>query len=744
MYDREDGLTRVSVVYLRSSSEMRGVDITLEDGGVELLGIVRDLSGGAVEGAHLVAEHSFARSDSDGRFSMWVRPGPQSVVADADGYASNLVEGVAPGQLFELFLTPEAVLTGQVVRANSGEPISGAMVNAGAQEWGGNHSALTDDGGRFRIEGLEPGVYKPLLESNDARGSAVEQVILGIGETSSPILIKAHVAYSVDGGVFTSDGTNCEDGWVSLFDRASGRRASVSVERGGSVHVPGLLPGTYAVSLGCEGYVSAESYEPITIVDSSHSGLAWKVMRGRAIHGLVVDPRGKPVAGLTVEARQKLDPSRPRAQQTWARDTTTREGRFALRGLLSGQFNLTVSANRATPSDPLTVAVPDDRDVDDIRIELPATGEVRGSVVDERARAIPRTTVSLRGGAKNFTATVVDDGSFRFEHVATGTYQATVHSRWGPLRSLNSPDDAGDTVVVEAGQEIAVKLVVDFATSSISGHVRDADGGAIDDAFVEAVRESEEAAGPAMRDAPWGNFYGQPLLSEADGSFALRGLPAGKYTLRAYRKGGGEGFTAHVPTGTDVVVTIAAVGRLTGVVTVPGGGFPEEFSLEVIDTVNGFRRRDKFFRTGGEWSVPELPAGRYKVRVNMGAATAETESVVRAGEDTTGVKIELVPKISVRGAVTDLEGNPIAGMAVSIRGLGGSASTPVDDARRHVTDTSGRFELTNVPAGDVEVVISPQSPGSGESTRMPLVISGTAPTLELPPIRLPAPALQRP
>jgi protocatechuate 3,4-dioxygenase beta subunit len=736
IYARGDGAVRVDAVDLRPAMEAQAIDIVLEDGGVELKGIVRDLSGGPVEGAQVVTERAFARSDAEGIFSLWVRPGLQSVVADAEGYAPSNEEGNVPGHTFELFLTPEAVLVGKVVRAGSGEPVADAMVKAGAQDWGSNHSAFTDAGGNFRIANLEPGVYKPSAEADDARGGAVEQVLLGMGETSAPIVIEAHPAFFVEGRVVASGGASCGEGWVALRDAAAGRAANASVEGDGSVRLPGMLPGTYSVNLGCVGHVAESSYEPVVIVDKSLSGLTWKVSRGQAIRGQVVDTGGKPVAGLEVQARQQIDPSQPHARQTWARATTSGDGRFDLGGLLAGRFHVTVAGGRATPTEPLSVTLAERQDVDDLRIELPASGAVRGTVVDERGRAIPRTTVSLSGGPQDFVTMVADDGSFTFEYVGAGAYQAVAAGRWGELRRPDS-DRPGESVTVEPGKTATVKLVVEAAAGTISGTVRDADGGIVPDAFVEALRESEDDSGPAMRDAPWGNFFETPSLTEIDGRFTLKGLPAGKFTVRAYRKGGGEGFVEHVAPGADVVVTIAATGRLAGVVRLPDGAAPEEFALRVVDTTTGFTRRDNFYRTGGAWSVPELPAGQYRIRVDMGTATAESQAFVRAGEDTTDVRIELTPKVSVRGSVVDSTGAPIVGLQVFARALGGGAFSTQDNARRHVTDTAGTFELANVPTGEVEFVLIPQNAGAGSGAKIPMKLSSTASTIELAPITMP-------
>ena len=742
LYVRGDGTERVEAVELRPATESRGIDLVLESGGVEVRGVVRDLSGGPIEGAQLITERAFTRSDTGGAFALWVRPGILSVVAEAEGYAASNVEGIAPGHTFELFLTPEAVLVGKVVRGQSGEPIAGAMVKSGAQEWGGNQAAFTDLAGNFRIAGLEPGVYKPSVEADDARGSATEQVVLGMGETGAPIVIEAHPAYTVEGRVVVSGGGGCHNGWLSLTARASGKSIYASVEGDGNLRVPAVLPDTYAVALGCDGYLAEESYGPITVADGSLLGLTWSVARGQAIRGKVVDQTGKPVGGVDVRAIQRLDPARPRSRQTWTRATTNSDGRFDLGGLTAGQFDVSVDGHRATSEKPLTVALNERQDLEDVRIELPAAGEVRGTVLDEFGRAIPRSTASLSGGPKEFGTMVADDGSFKIEHVAEGTYRVSAFGRAGELRPPASDRLTTHTVTVEAGKIATVRLTVETSSGTISGSVRDPDGGALNDAFVESVVEDpdEESSRPAMRGTPWGDFFGPPSLTDADGRFSMKGLPSAKYTIRAYRKAGGEGFVRHVEPGADVVVTIAPTGRLTGVIHVPKGPPPEDFSLEVSNTTTGLLRRDSFFRAGGKWSLPELPAGRYKIRVRSGSATAESEAVVREGEDTTDVSIELTPNVLVRGSVIDQAGAPLAGVQVLMRPTQGGPSAPLDATRRHVTDTLGRFELADVPTGDIEIVLVVQGAGGNgadKTTKVRMHLPSTNLQIELEPIRLP-------
>src|SRR5690606_21489390 len=145
--------------------------------------------------------------------------------------------------------------------------------------WSGN-SAFTDANGEFRIDRLDPGAYKPRAEADDAFGLAEEQVILGLGETSAPIVIQAHPAFHVEGTIVTEGGGSCDDGWVYRRDPAQGREVWIPIERDGVAHKGGVLPGEYQVRASCEGFVPAERYEHVVVTDKSVTGLKWEVTKG--------------------------------------------------------------------------------------------------------------------------------------------------------------------------------------------------------------------------------------------------------------------------------------------------------------------------------------------------------------------------------------------------------------------------------------------------------------------------------
>jgi len=741
LYSHGEGSDRREAIELRPSMEALAIDIALEDGGVELRGSVKDLSGGPIEGALVSGERGFATTSADGSFSLWVRPGVRWVRALAEGYASGSDDGVAPGHTFEVFLTPEAVLVGKVVEAATGTPIEGARVSATESEWGAvDAQTFTDANGRFRLDGLEPGAYKAQAETDETFGTAAEQAILGLGETSGEVVIAAHPAFVVAGRIVGDDGPGCDRGALALRHATDERGGSAETEGDGSVRVRGLSPGEYKVTVKCEGFVAPAQVEAVTIADRSVSDLTWKVARGQAIGGVVVDDAGKPVPRIEVLASATTEPGAPPPTQTTSSSAQTdARGKFAVTGLLPGRYEVMVYAaetSRSTPPVPTSVTLPKGQDVTDLRIALPATGELRGTIRDPQGRPVGGAEVLLSDGVDTQHTVAGDAGDFVFAHVAAGEYRAVPRLAGVAAAGPGERDDApkGAVVKIRSGATETVTLVIAGASGKISGVVRDEGGAPVTDAFVEATQES--AGPPGARRGL--SFLQKPILTDVEGRFSLEKLPPGKHRLRAYRKGGGEANREQVDVGEEVVLTIAATARMSGSVSVRGGGaMSDEFSVRLVDASSGYERFDTFFRTGGAWSLSELPAGTYTVSVSAGAGSAEVQASVRDGQDTTGVRVELAPKVTVRGSVVDLEGKPVADMEVTVGGRDMGPFGPPGGATG-LTDETGRFEVTGAPTGAVQVSVSPRNWGGSEfrSVTVPAVVGSEARVAELTPIRV--------
>ncbi len=206
-------------------------------------------------------------------------------------------------------------------------------------------------------------------------------------------------------------------------------------------------------------------------------------------------------------------------------------------------------------------------------------------------------------------------------------------------------------------------------------------------------------------------------MTDADGNFTVAGLSEGSYTVRAWRKGGGEGFSDSVATGSNgVIVTLEETGRVEGTVVTASGNAPRRFSLRLRDETTGFSRGDSFFATDGKWVLDELPPGAFFVSATSGEGSGDIEVKLEEGGQVSGVEIELQKLVSVKGTLVDLEtGEPVAGVAVAMARKKGGFNFASGSENRHISDDSGKYQVDGVPVGPVSVTLFPKGMGEKAS-----------------------------
>lgn len=306
------GDRREVAVQLDAGEREPGIDIALRAGGVELTGVVADLTGGPIAGARVTtgffnladgaSAPALARTAADGTFSLWVPPGTIWVSAAADGYADATKPVKAPGRI-ELLLTPSASLGGIVVDAASGSPVEGALVETSSDQ-ADVPPTFTDARGAFRLTRLVPARYTTIARTDRGYGRAEGSTLVGLGQHVDGVIVRLFPATRVEGKVIGSSNQRpCRRPRVLLADEDTDHYLALHGEPDGTVWADGVLPGTYTVTVDCRGYLSRARYAPVVVAAEPVSGLVWEVDPGATIRGRVLTRTGAPV----VDARVTTD-----------------------------------------------------------------------------------------------------------------------------------------------------------------------------------------------------------------------------------------------------------------------------------------------------------------------------------------------------------------------------------------------------------------------------------------------------
>jgi hypothetical protein len=718
--------SRRTTLPLKPGQELSGVDISLGAGAVEILGDVSDAGGGPVAGAWVYAFErigqapdvgtAVTRSQADGSFRMWITPGNLNVIAEADGYVRNETSAVAPGQVVHVLLTPESILAGRVVEAKTGAPIAGATVSADPDGWTvgmeeGSATTVSDEDGRFRLTRLPAGRYKPTAASAPPAGGwgqTRDSLLLGVGHTVEDVVIQVHPAQVVTGRVLVEGGPRvCPRGRVELVDDLHSQRREAEIEDG-EVQIGSLLPGTYKVGVGCRGFWSdGKNPEIVVTADAAPAPQRWIVHEGGRLRGTVRSSAGEPVAGMSLNARPRDAEARGLAGSGSA--VSDRDGVYVIDGLPPGPYRLTAwTTGHPTPNAPFEVTVVAGREaVVDIRLD--AGGAIAGTLSDDRGRPIAGASVSARRERRgeqrvafdHQSSLTRDDGGFELRGLHPGDYEVVVGPPWG---QVGPGADGGQKVTVAAGKTASARFVVKSMAGVIRGKVVDSSGAPIVDAFVVAELESEGG-----RSAVHWSAGHRPVMTDQNGEFVLERLAEGAHVVRAWRRGGGEGFADRVAIGSTIAITIRPTGQVAGTVAI-GGKPVESFDMRINDA-HGNLRSERYTRAGGQFTLRDLPAGSYDLKVSAPEGSGSAPITLADGQNVT-VAIELTAHVTISGRLVSLDdGSPLAGFRVSVIRDERTNSGYNFDSGATKTDTAGRFTIRNAPAGRLRMSTSPNDRG---------------------------------
>ncbi|MDB4967429.1 MAG: hypothetical protein JWN44_3118 [Myxococcales bacterium] len=673
------------------------LQLRLGDCIASIYGQVNDASGGTIAGARIcyapTRDLACATSDEAGRFSACLSPQQTHVAVSARGYGAihERVEGKGRRVKRDFSLSPEAIVSGRVVRADDGQPVAGANVRALSVGWGQRYPApaatSTDAEGRFTLSGLAPGRHRIAALAERLASSDAVDILVGAGRTTANLVLRV-VAESRVRGIVVDGGQPVAGATITLAARGSPKLLGIDAvtQADGSFVMEPVRHGTAPVHV--EGY---ELIAPATIVvdKAEVTGLKVAVASLASIAGKITR-EGKPVSGAHVFYTDRLEPV-----------VSDVDGNYLIRGLLAETYELWATddvAGAFGTGPKVTVGKAEHRT--GIDIDLPCAGSISGVVVEEDGTPAAGLTTSFGAIHSDDVGSDVTapDGSFVARSLRGGDdYQPTIRVS-GRSRIRLQPTEAGfPTVSLKDGAShvTGVRIVIRRAHLAIEGRIVDADGEPVSDATVSAVRADgdEPADFPEWRDYP-------SDISGGDGRFTISDLDAGMFAIEARAGDGSQASKRNIAAGAKgLVITLQASGGIDGelvgfrtpptVSTMPyrpGAWMPA--SLASIDAT-GFHVRG-------------LPPGIYQARaIAQGEGDAQ-DVEVRPGRIAT-VSLRSRGTATVTGRVLDWRSQtPVSGIRCYAGSRSGSG-LPAWGSTETITDGDGRFTLEGIAAGMIAV-----------------------------------------
>lgn len=511
-------------------------------------------------------EGARVRTDAEGRFSLAaVPPVSVQVQATAAGFRPQTITAAPGPDAQQISLSGNAILTGAVIRGDTNQPVADAEVSVAGMPL----QTRTDEQGRYRLAGVRSG---PVQIAATAPGLAalVPHELPADRETDVPITLVGGA--TLRGKVLNAvDHQPVAEAAVAVAET----RLSTTTNSQGEFTLSGVPVAKVTLHVAAEGFVPQDREQPLSEGEQTVDDVG--LIPTVPVRGVVVRAvDGQPVAGAMVAIAE-----------TRSTTQTDGDGRFAFTGIPRGHIRVGVAAagfrKQVVPADPEPASEP-------LRIALTGDAVLTGTVMRSDTQQ-PASGAEVRLQGTPFRTQTDPQGRFRLEDVCSGPAQiAAALPGLSASRAQDLPPEQESTVELllkggatitgrvigaldqrpVAGASVAVEQTQLAATCDAEGRFTLADVPASSSAlrvsaggYAPKSLAQELAAGTRdlgdiplvplaavsgqvvrlldgrpVADAEVSAVDGQASArTNAEGAFALSGLPAGPVRLRVAAAG---------------------------------------------------------------------------------------------------------------------------------------------------------------------------------------------------------------
>ena len=641
------------------------------------------------------------------------------------------------------------------------------------------HGATTGADGSYTVTGLSAGSYQVCFYSQAASGASTTgyldecyddqppyssgtPVPVTLGRTSAGIDAVLATGGAITGRVTDPSGAPVQGVSASVFGSGYGYGDS---DGSGAYAITGLPTGSYtlcfdgsyitsdAAPYGYTNSCAGDHWRTVYVVAGQAATVNGVVEKAGGLGGLVTGDEG-PVPGVWVDV---LDSSGRQLTSTGTGD----DGRYQFTGLAPGQvtvcFDPTFTAGgyqrtcygaqEDGSGSPITVTAGQLSTAD---VQLTRGALITGTITDASGAPISGVLVNAYGNTQynGYYAQTDEAGSYTIGGVIADDYricfdpayaQGSVAGGYAAECYDNQPSvDAADLVTVGSAGSVTVDAVLSPG-AAITGQVTGSDGAVLGGVYVYANGVESGQGFAAYSDYQ-------------DGSYRLAGLTEGDYlvcfsaslVLEPSRTGyvdecydnqgvSSPGTPVHVTAGAvtaGIDAELAVGAAITGHVTdSAGNGIPNVY-VQPSATDGSYLNPISTTDDLGQYRITGLPATAVVVCFlpgddgsasgtgyqsecydNQPDASTATPVDTTAGQVSSGVDAELAVGAAITGRVTDSAGNGIWDVSVYTYGVDGSYL-----GRSGITDDTGRYRVTGLPATAVVVCFQTYPEGGANGT----------------------------